>query len=211
MWRLGELRYDEGIEQDEVLLLDDEATGGKLTALPRDVALDIARARGLHLIPQWPAGPDEEAPACFLGHLSEPLRWERLPDEDDVPGNLDPRLWFEASCGERDLLVGNPHTFRGRLAAWCPHRELGYNVSLSELGEMSDEARYFVRGFLRGSEPEAPYDDDGELTPEDEAAWRAAIRRFRRTGSWYGRWGTCEVCGCVLLPDTSERRCHDDR
>nr|CEL17715.1 hypothetical protein [Kibdelosporangium sp. MJ126-NF4]CTQ91061.1 hypothetical protein [Kibdelosporangium sp. MJ126-NF4] len=38
------------------------------------------------------------------------------------------------------------------------------------------------------------------------ADWSATTRRFHSTGEWYGRWGTCETCGCVLLPDP---RCHD--
>jgi hypothetical protein len=74
---------------------------------------------------------------------------------------------------------------------------------------MSEEARYFVAGFLAGNEPGYPADADGETDEADLAAWRAATARFRRTGSWYGRWGTCQVCGCVLLPDTADDRCHE--
>lgn len=149
------------------------------------------------------------SPSCIVSKVTLPLRWERLPEEP--PAQIDERLWFEASCGGRDFVVGNGHTFVGRMAAWCPDTRVGYNVSLSEMDVMSDECRYWVTGYLAGSEPDYPYreDDDGEdVTDEaDLVAWGAALRRFRCTGLWNGRWGTCEVCGCVLLPDTAADRC----
>ena len=43
----------------------------------------------------------------------------------------------------------------------------------------------------------------GGAHPGDLAAWLAAIARFRATGIWLGRWRTCAVCGCVLLPGTA--------
>lgn len=73
---------------------------------------------------------------------------------------------------------------------------------------MSDETRDFIRGFLSAYEPDPPYDDDVDITDADDTAWRSAIRRFRHTGYWTGRWRTCEACGCVLLPDTASSRCH---
>jgi hypothetical protein len=136
-----------------------------------------------------------------------PLRWETLPAPG--PPEIDERLWFDAPCGGRDhLLDANGHTFHGRMLAWCPHQEHHvYSVSLGEMGEMSTETQYFVRGFLAGNEPGAPFDSDWQMTPEDEAAWASATDRFRRTGWWYGRWGTCAECGCVLLPDSAADRC----
>lgn len=117
-------------------------------------------------------------------------------------------LWFIGSCGSRDyLLPENGHTFHGCMTAWCPSRQVGYNVSLSEIAEMSHESRYFIKGFLAGDGPAPPYDDEGDLDPDDLQAWRSAIARFNRTGYWYGRWGTCRVCGCVLLPDLAGELC----
>jgi hypothetical protein len=145
-----------------------------------------------------------------LSKVTLPLRWERV---EAVGEEIDERLWFEASCGGRDSLDGrNPHTFIGRMSAWCPHQQVGYNVSLAELAEMSSEARYFVKGFLSGTEPSYPADDEGETKPEDMEAWSAATARFRRTGSWFDRWRTCDESGCVLLPDSSSHRCaeHQD-
>lgn len=201
MWSLAEFRFDEAIEAAEVYL--DRGTGLELMA--RDEAIAFARERGANLVAWWPPA-GEAAPSCVVAMVSLPLRWERVPVEKPA---VDERLWFDAPCGRRDFLVGNGHTFVGRMAAWCPHEGVGYNISRAEIGAMSEEARYFVAGFLAGNEPGYPADADGETDEADLAAWRAATARFRRTGSWYGRWGTCQVCGCVLLPDTADDRCHE--
>jgi hypothetical protein len=140
--------------------------------------------------------------------VSVPLRWESVPVADPRQP-VDDRLWFEAPCGMRDFIVGNGHTFVGRMSAWCPHDSVAYNVSLGEMGAMSEESRYFVTGFLAGNEPEYPRNADGQTDEADLVAWQGAADRFRRTGSWLGRWRTCQVCGCVLLPDTWHDRCHE--
>lgn len=208
MWRLDEFRFDEGIHALDVDVFD--PARGESEPMARDAAIALARARDACLIAWWPAGGDEDQPSCIIGRVTLPLRWEMLPEES-AP-TADPRLWFDAPCGGRDLLLpGQGHTFTGRMSAWCPHQQLSYNVSLSEMGAMSDEARYFVLGFLSGNEPGPPYNDEGDVTHADLAAWRSATARFRRTGQWYGRWGTCQTCGCVLLPDTAEDHCHEHR
>jgi hypothetical protein len=201
MWRLQEFRFDEGIEAAEVYLYD----GGELEPMALADAIATARSRGSHLIAWWPAESEDDMPSCIIGKVAEPLRWEQVPP--DVGEAIDERLWFQASCGGRDVLLpGQGHTFRGRMTAWCEAKGVTYNVSLQEMGEMSDETRYFVLGFLSGSEPGPPDDGDGD-GDADLAAWRSATGRFRRTGSWYGRWGTCDVCGSVLLPDRAGSRC----
>ncbi len=43
-----------------------------------------------------------------------------------------------APCARRNFLVGNGCTFVGRMASWCPHDGVGYNVSLAETGAMSN-------------------------------------------------------------------------
>jgi|HubBroStandDraft_4_1064222.scaffolds.fasta_scaffold65330_3 hypothetical protein len=65
-------------------------------------------------------------------------------------------MWFKASCGGRDLLTENGGTFPGRKSAWCPDKRLSYNVSFSEMGEMSQQAKYYVAGFLDGAQPSPP-------------------------------------------------------
>jgi hypothetical protein len=207
MWPLSWFAHDEGIDAADVYLLDGP---GEMQFMSRDEALAIARDRGLHLILEWPAHVTSGPPSCWIGEVSLPLRWEHVP-EPEPEQEPDPLLWFEASCGGRDLLAGNGGTFPGRMSAWCPHEQVRYNVSLSGMGQMSPEARYYVAGFLAGNEPGPPLppDDDVDIEPADLAAWVAATGRFRRTGLWFGRWRTCQTCGCVLLPDTAARNCQE--
>ncbi len=202
MWSLADFRLDEAIEAAEVYV--DRGTDLELVA--RDEAIALAHERGANLVVWLPPAVDAPPP-CIVTKVSVPLRWERVPLEDSPPP-IDERLWFDAPCGRRDFIVGNGNTFVGRMAARCAHDGVAYNVSLGEMGAMSDESRYFVAGFLSGSQPAHPTDAEGETDEADLVAWRAATARFRRTGRWYGRWGTCQVCGCVLLPDTAADRCH---
>lgn len=200
MWRLEQFRFDDQIAASEVYLFDDNL--GELVRLPRDEAIELAHARGAKLVAWW---PDDDC--CIIGKVDEPVRWETVEDDSIFPV-IDESLWFESSCGSRDFLLDAcGHTYPGRMVAWCPTKEVAYNVSLGEMGEMSREALYFIRGFLAGNEPGPPENEDGETGTDDLNAWYAATRRFRRTGSWFGRWGTCSVCGCVLLPDLAGDRC----
>ena len=81
---------------------------------------------------------------------------------------------------------------------------VSYNVSLAEMGQMSQQARYYVAGFLAGNQPRPPPppDPDADTDPGDLTAWKAIAGRFRRTGLWLSRWRTCQTCGRVLLPGT---------
>lgn len=207
MWPLRWFHYDQQIESEQVYL-----AGGPREAelMPRDQAVAIARQRGLHLIPEWPEHRTTGPVWCWIGPVSVPPRWERVPDPEQ-PAGPDPLLWFEAPCGGRDLLTGNGGTFPGRMAAWCPDRKVAYNVSMAEMGQMSQQARYYLAGFLAGNQPgpPPPSDPDEDTDPADLTAWIAATARFRRTGLWLGRWRTCQICGAVLLPDTVASHCQE--
>jgi hypothetical protein len=205
MWPLSWFHYDEGIDSAEVYLRDGP---GEARLMTREEALAIARGRGLHLIPEWPERLVTGPACCWIGKVSAPPRWEHVPDQAREP---DPLLWFEAPCGGRDLLTGAGGTYPGRLAAWCPAKNVDYNVSLAEMGQMSQQARYYVEGFLAGNQPgpPPPPDADADIEPGDLDAWQAATGRFRRTGRWLGRWRTCQACGRVLLPDTDAEDCQE--
>jgi hypothetical protein len=111
-----------------------------------------------------------------------------LPDNAPLPSDVDPLLWFENSrCGRHYLVAGNPHTFPGRMYAYCVHEGIYTRVSLGEMASCSEQARYFVRGYLSGSEPPPPQEDDGRPLADDDPRWRAwcaATERFRETGEW---------------------------
>jgi len=207
MWPLRWFRYDEGIDCAQVYLVDGP---GEAELMSREEALAIAQRRGLHLIAEWPEQQDGSPAWCHIGTVSQPVRWERIV-QGPGEGEPDPLLWFEAPCGGRDLLVGSGNTFPGRMSAWCPDRRVSYNVSLAEMGQMSSEARYYMAGFLAGNQPGPPAapGPDADIDPDDLAAWKAAVGRFRRTGLWVGRWRTCQACGCVLFPDSGARYCHE--
>src|SRR6266508_1714851 len=161
MWPLADFRFDEAIEAAEVYV----DRGAGLVLMARDEAIALAHERGVNLVAWWPPDADA-APSCLMAKVSLPLRWERVPVEDSALAT-DERLWFEAPCGRRDFIVGNGHTFVGRIAAWCPHDGVGYNVSLGGMGAMSDESRYFVAGFLAGSQPAYPTDAEGDTDEAD--------------------------------------------
>jgi hypothetical protein len=206
MWPLDALRYDESIPGDDVYVFDEQL--GELVPMSKTHAIERAHASGQHLFTRWLADVDAaDGPVtCRIGKLELPLRWESVADETEM--EVDEELWFEAPCGGRDFLIeGSPHTFPGRMRAWCPTKQRTYRVSLYEMGEMSKPARYYVTGYLSGQEPGPPVDDDGEIDDADLDAWHTAIERFRSTGSWFGRWSTCETCGCVLLPDSGAAAC----
>lgn len=82
----------------------------------------------------------------------------------DLPPDVDTRIWFEISgCEGRHFFVdGNPH-IRESLYAYCPVKRIKTRASKYEITASSDEAAYFVRGFLSGTEPPPPVDEEGML------------------------------------------------
>lgn len=121
-----------------------------------------------------------------------------------LPEDVDPRLWFDTeSCGRHYLVEGNPHTFHGRMYAYCEQLGSYTRVSKGEMAESSPEADYFVRGFLSGNEPSPPLSADGDLLPEsdpEQQRWQDGVALYRRTGFWRaGDDVQCAACGRVLL------------
>jgi hypothetical protein len=98
-----------------------------------------------------------------------------------LPPDIDPELVFESThCGGLHYLEGNPHTFTGRMAVWCEKYQADITLSLSEMTHLSPPARYWVTGYLAGSERPPP-----EFADESaEAAWNEARRQYRATGEW---------------------------
>lgn len=113
----------------------------------------------------------------------------------------DENLWFIMGdcCTGKHYLLYNPHTFPGRMGAWCPFKQVTFCVSKSEIEEMSPEANYWIRGFLAGNEPDAPMGkNNDDYLPEDHPKyqhWRAEIERFPETGHWKYFEYFCQKCG----------------
>ena len=105
----------------------------------------------------------------------------------DGEPNVDAALWFVPSdCEGKHYLVGNPHTFRGRMRAWCPTTRTGYCVSANQIRDASPEARAWVAGFLAGNEPRPPqdFDDQTDFGSAEYIRWVEQVEEFRRTGTW---------------------------
>ena len=107
-----------------------------------------------------------------------------------APPDLDRALWFEPGCCSegQHYLHYNPHTFFGRMGAYCEAHDRTFNVSLSEIERASEESRYWIRGFLAGNEPPPPLDAEGftidDLDDPRWDQWREAVAQFRATGAW---------------------------
>jgi hypothetical protein len=107
-----------------------------------------------------------------------------------APPDLDRALWFEPGCCSdgQHYLHHNPHTFPGRMGAYCEAHDSTLSVSLSEIEQASEPARYWIRGFLSGNEPPPPLDSEGyeidDLEDPRWDRWREAVAQFRKTGAW---------------------------
>jgi hypothetical protein len=98
-----------------------------------------------------------------------------------LPTGVDLDLEFMSThCSGWHFLVGNPHTFTGRMAAWCQDQQVEISVSLREMTYVSLGASFWIRGFLSGSEPHPPAAEN----PAVDDAWGAARREYRSTGEW---------------------------
>lgn len=99
----------------------------------------------------------------------------------------DDRLWFEhLGCEGKHFLIGNPHTFPGRMFGWCPKKQRTFFVSKEEIGDCSVEAKYWIMGFLSGNQPKPPVNEEGDVDFKSEQylAWVKKIGDFEKSGYW---------------------------
>ncbi|MCD4682299.1 MAG: hypothetical protein K8R86_03360 [Bacteroidales bacterium] len=66
---------------------------------------------------------------------------------------------------------------------------------------MSEQARYWVEGFLNGTEPDPSVNKDGDVDFENQEyrIWTQAVDLFHETGYWTDEERKCEKCGSALL------------
>jgi hypothetical protein len=127
---------------------------------------------------------------------------------------FDENLWFiHKGCEGRHYLIGNPHTFYGRILAWCPKKERSFMVSVSEMEQMSDFSKYWIEGYLKGNEPEPPTDsnEDVDFESAEYKTWIEEVKLFNETGYWSSFDRNCEKCGKVLLKSEPEDICEECR
>jgi hypothetical protein len=100
----------------------------------------------------------------------------------------DENLWIELkNCEGRHFLIGNPHTFKGRIDVYCPPKNSTCCISYCEIKNMSIESKYWLHGYLRGNEPDPPEEYEGEsaidyFQSERYKEWEFKIQKFRNTG-----------------------------
>jgi hypothetical protein len=107
--------------------------------------------------------------------------------DSGLPDYVDPELWFEIDdCPGRHYLIDDSPGILGRMYFYCPTLRVTTRVSKSEMIASSRATAYFVRGFLAGSQPPPPVDEDGLLVSDQAVveAWQAAVKRYRDTGMW---------------------------
>ena len=103
--------------------------------------------------------------------------------DGELPDYVDPNLSFEMHGHPgRNFLIGNPHTFPGRMEAYSVAERRSFAVSLDEMTNLSPAARAWISGFLSGSEPGPPEFAGDEHAEAVEDAWRAAVLLFERSG-----------------------------
>jgi hypothetical protein len=112
----------------------------------------------------------------------------RPEDLEDLPPEIDRRLRVRlAHCDAPHYLVGNSHTFRGRMSAWCVALGQEISISKSDVIDAPAEAQIWIDGFLRGNEAPPPILADSvpdEVVERMEADWDERRVRFRETGVW---------------------------
>jgi hypothetical protein len=99
----------------------------------------------------------------------------------------DSKLWVELShCEGKHYILGNPHTFPGRIMMWCPNKEVSFFMSKNEIQKCSKEAEYWIKGFLTGNEPEPPVGDDEmpDFESKEYSEWKDHIKEFHSKGIW---------------------------
>jgi hypothetical protein len=98
---------------------------------------------------------------------------------------IDEQLWFlHLNCTGRHFILGNPHTFRGRMMGWCPKKRGSFFFSKSEIEDCSSETAAWVKGYLSGNELSPPRNADNNLDVDsaEYRAWTVRMEAFRSSG-----------------------------
>ncbi len=111
---------------------------------------------------------------------------------DAMTPEIDPELWIEVEGFDgRCYLIGNGHTFPGRMLLWSESQQVTANVSKDAITGSSEASRRWIDGFLAGNEPSLAdfLHIDGATAaelPDDDprvVRWREALYVFRDQGS----------------------------
>jgi hypothetical protein len=101
------------------------------------------------------------------------------------------QLWVDTADFGRCRLLGNAHTFRGRIAAWSETLGAEVTISRSDVRDATPDGWAWIDGFLAGNEP-AFHEFLGinaraaDALPDGDPGWiryQQALAHFRSTGS----------------------------
>lgn len=115
------------------------------------------------------------------------------------------------TCDGIHYILGNPHTFSGRVWSYCTKQEVSFYFSFDEVKDMSVEMKYWMKGYLMGNEPPPPKDSDGmtDFGSESYSFWEKSIQLFHETGYWNDEDRICELCNTKLLYSSCDEICLD--
>lgn len=127
--------------------------------------------------------------------------------------SFDRKLWFtmkgcKGKCKGKHYFIENAHTFIGRMLAYCPHTKEYFLMSKFDIIKMSNESKYWLKGFLSGAEPEPP---DENPKNNKYLFWEKSIKRFHQTGAWAENKRRCKVCRKQALFSEFEHLCSECR
>lgn len=131
--------------------------------------------------------------------------------------DIDEKLWFYLKdydcddCKGKHYIIGNPHTFNGRIMGYCSQQKKSFYFSITEIKSMSVETEYWIKGFLSGNEPQYPVDEEGNriFKGEEYDFWVESIKLFHKTGYWYESERFCEICDKRLLSSWPDFDCEE--
>ena len=124
--------------------------------------------------------------------------------------DFDKKLWFmHKGCDGKYYLLGNPHTFLGRIWAWCPLKERTFFLPITEIEEISEYSRCWIDGFLAGSEPPPPTNEDGDIDVDSDQyrKWqkKAKYIELQVNGTLNRTWPMRILSHAVFLHPTRKR------
>lgn len=127
---------------------------------------------------------------------------------------MDKNLWFtlqDHECQGEHYILGNPHTFNGRILGYCTEKGKSFYFSKAEIKNMSLETKYWIQGYLFGNEPEPPTDEEGNMDFNSNSYlhWKESAELFHETGVWLSGERKCEACEKLLLNSWTGLQCKE--
>ena len=91
---------------------------------------------------------------------------------------FDTQLWFtlDGCCADRHYLLHNPHTFPGRMAAWCPLKKVRFNISKSKSASARTPPATGSRDFSLATSQTRPWTKTAATCPATTLAWKNGVR-----------------------------------